>query len=778
MARTINSPGVQITEKDLSLRIQAPAGTQVFVPGFAAQGPTSEPLMITSISEFESIYGIPTTPAERYFYYSCKEVLNSPAVLNTIRLPYGDGSGNAYSNAYSGLFYPSVTANHGNDPSWDIGAPIHVSLTQSQYDRITQGNFDWVDPSNATSELSTTTYVLSTITTTPAGSAAGYAFALAHDHDGADVTTSILSGINGLSASFSFSVSALETKIIADSSNIFNETNGEISIAAGLFILNDLQTVINEGSEGYYVGFADNSSVMESSEDFNSIKFLNTLHTTSSATQGTSFLTLSTTRLDFALSATKWNADKGVASISESLEKVGFTNFETKSYQDYLSLGVYKIRKSTADASKLTLGTTEKFLGSVDFNRKQVSQTGGILQNAYIEDLINNGSSTIKMHINPSVAKSSWGSGTPTQRVTVLEEAKGLFPIGVYTSNSVDAEKTKQIGLVPLKLEKALRTIENTENVTVDVLVDAGLSTIYSVTDYAAASAFNDETFVSDVGSTKEAWRAVVNELINFSENTRKDCFTIIDPPRSVFVTGRDTKVLSIEGNSFTANVYAPLKDCVDSIETNYAAIYANWVKQVDIFTGKRIWLPFSGYAAAVFGRNDAVAATWAAPAGFNRGGFNNAIDIALNPNQKQRDRLYEIATNPVVFFNGDGFTVFGQKTLQNKPTAFDRINVRRLFLTLERAVSRTVKYFVFEPNTVFTRKRLISTVSPVFDLASKTDGLYDYLIVCDERNNTPSTIDDNELIVDIYIKPVRTAEFILVNFIATRTNQNFLELI
>ena len=130
------------------------------------------------------------------------------------------------------------------------------------------------------------------------------------------------------------------------------------------------------------------------------------------------------------------------------------------------------------------------------------------------------------------------------------------------------------------------------------------------------------------------------------------------------------------------------------------------------------------------------------------------------------------------MLFNGDGFAVFGQKTLQNKPTAFDRINVRRLFLTLERAVRRTIKYFVFEPNTLFTRKRVVTTISPVFDYAKATEGLYDFLIVCDERNNTPDSIDRNELIVDIYLKPVRTAEFILVNFIATRTGQDFSELI
>jgi phage tail sheath protein FI len=185
-----------------------------------------------------------------------------------------------------------------------------------------------------------------------------------------------------------------------------------------------------------------------------------------------------------------------------------------------------------------------------------------------------------------------------------------------------------------------------------------------------------------------------------------------------------------------------------------------------------------SGYAAAVYARTDSAAQPWIAPAGLNRGQITNIVDLAFNPNQKQRDFLYTISINPVVLFSGDGYTIFGQKTLQNKPSAFDRVNVRRLFLTLERATQQALRYFVFEPNTEFTRTRLKNTIAPIFELAKNTEGLYEYLIVCDERNNTPDVIDRNELAVDIYIKPVKAAEFILVNFIATRTGQNFQELI
>jgi phage tail sheath protein FI len=317
-------------------------------------------------------------------------------------------------------------------------------------------------------------------------------------------------------------------------------------------------------------------------------------------------------------------------------------------------------------------------------------------------------------------------------------------------------------------------------------VLDAGLSTIFASTygvsvNNTPVSAFNDEIFLNTSNDSvlrlaQESWKSVVIPLVNFAENSRKDCMSIIDPPRYLFVKGKDGKVIDSEETNFTQGIFAPLKEIV-SIDSNYCAIYANWIKLYDGFSGRKFWSPFSGYAAAVYARNDAVAQPWSAPAGLNRGTFD-ALDIAINPNQKQRDRFYEISVNPVSFFTGDGYVVMGQKTLQVKPTAFDRVNVRRLFLTLERSVARTLKYFVFEPNTEFTRTRLVNTIVPIFEFAKNTQGLYDYLIVSDSRNNTPETIDNNELIVDIYLKPVRTAEFILVNFIATRTGQNFAELI
>jgi phage tail sheath protein FI len=184
-----------------------------------------------------------------------------------------------------------------------------------------------------------------------------------------------------------------------------------------------------------------------------------------------------------------------------------------------------------------------------------------------------------------------------------------------------------------------------------------------------------------------------------------------------------------------------------------------------------------SGFIAADIALSSATSYPWSAPAGFSRGVLTGITDIAINPTQKHRDLLYKININPVAYFPGDGYVIFGQKTLFNKPSAFDRINVRRLFLTLEKVVQRLLKYYVFEGNTYTTRIRLVNSLLPLFNQAKNSDGLYDFRIICDERNNTPDVIDDNAMKIAIYIQPVRTAEFILADFVATRSGSDFTEI-
>ena len=392
----------------------------------------------------------------------------------------------------------------------------------------------------------------------------------------------------------------------------------------------------------------------------------------------------------------------------------------------------------------------------------------------------------------------------------ILEPGNNLYPAGVFKDTSI---RTLKVGAIPSKLERMFEVVDNYELYPLDLTCEAGLGTIYVGTSGGRTEGFDDEAaypigpeggkddlyqtkIVSDFaagdeGGTVMNYRFVNDAFINFCQNKRKDILHIADNLRYIFVQGKNSKVLdqtyvdpdainpgTISKKYFSKHVYWPLRHIQGNANSSYACAFGNWVKVFDGTLNRGVWVPFSGFAAALMGNTDANFQPWYAPAGFTRGNLVGVSDLALYPKLKERDQLYKINQNPIANFPNDGFVVFGQKTLQKKPSAFDRINVRRLFLYLEKAVRATVKYFVFEPNTLFTRTQVVNVLTPIFENAKNTDGMYDYLIVCDERNNTPDVIDQNEMVIDIYIKPVRAAEFILVNFYATRTGQDFNELV
>jgi hypothetical protein len=762
MARSINSPGVQITEIDLSTNIQPAVGTSVFVAGYAPQGPTDEVLNVTSASELEQIYGTPTTPAERYFYYSCREILNSPATLLTTRLPYGSGLGAGFNNEqYSALLYP--VASSGN--TFNVGQPVHKVLTEEQYLKIVQGNITWSTLGTTATALSIQP-TLSSVSFTSATSAALFAQIQQIDPTPATYSVEYTSSTTGI---FTFQVNTSSVVTTYNSSTpSFDGTN----LNAGIVVLNKVQTTSNEKFEGYYVAITDNSNIGPGT-DFTSV------NTVLGLTGNNSFYQIPSTRFGFALSGTIEQA--GQNSISEIVESIPTYNFNDPYYNDSVIVTVFKVRSSIYEPQTLAASLVESHIGSLDSTKKTLAGgTGGIQQTYFIQDIIDKNSINIQLLVNPSISqRTDWSSlGSTTPKYSVRRTDSSLATFGTFSPTYITTQK--QIGKVADKLSRALVLIESNETINVDVIVDAGLSTIGSNTEeeYIDSAYINTDSLKSENSDIQTKWRNITNAFVNFAQNTRKDCIFISDPIRQIFVNGIDTKTLSVRTNSFAENIFKPLKVSYGSINSSYAAAYGNWVKNYDTYLDRAAWIPASGYIAAVYARTDANAQPWIAPAGFTRGTLTNVLDLGFNPNQKQRDFLYTASINPVVFFTGDGFVVFGQKTLQTKPSAFDRINVRRLFLSLEKAVLRTLKYFVFEPNTTETRTRLVNTVQPIFENAKNTEGLYDYLIVCDERNNSANSIDNNELKVDIYLKPTRAAEFILVNFIATRTGQSFEELI
>ena len=174
----------------------------------------------------------------------------------------------------------------------------------------------------------------------------------------------------------------------------------------------------------------------------------------------------------------------------------------------------------------------------------------------------------------------------------------------------------------------------------------------------------------------------------------------------------------------------------------------------------------------------DSVRDPWFSPAGLNRGFIKNAVRVTFNPNQTERDTLYSIGVNPVISLRGSGILLYGDKTLQTKPSAFDRINVRRLFIVLEKTIARAAQFSLFEFNDEFTRSQFVSLVTPFLRDVQGRRGIYDFRVVCDTTNNTPQVIDSNQFVGDIYIKPARSINFIQLNFVAVRTGVDFTEVV
>ena len=214
----------------------------------------------------------------------------------------------------------------------------------------------------------------------------------------------------------------------------------------------------------------------------------------------------------------------------------------------------------------------------------------------------------------------------------------------------------------------------------------------------------------------------------------------------------------------------------VNSIDSNYSSTYYPWVRIVDTSRNIPVWVPPSVVVPGVLAFNDAVAAPWYAPAGLNRGGLTQTIDVYNRLTQAERDALYEARVNPIALFPGQGVCIWGQKTLQARPSALDRVNVRRLLITVKKFVASSTRYLVFEQNTAATRNRFLNIVNPYLDRVKQQQGLYAFRVIMDETNNTPDLIDQNILYGQLFLQPTRTAEFIVLDFNIQPTGASFPE--
>jgi hypothetical protein len=271
---------------------------------------------------------------------------------------------------------------------------------------------------------------------------------------------------------------------------------------------------------------------------------------------------------------------------------------------------------------------------------------------------------------------------------------------------------------------------------------------------------------VTVVGGETISNYQLANYIIDNICEVRKDCIALISPDKA--------KVLNNIGNEALS-----LKNWRGAVRnTSYAVLDSGYKYQYDRYNDLYRWVPLNGDIAGLCVRTDNTNDAWWSPAGFNRGNIKNVVKLAWNPRKSERDVLYSNGVNPVVTFPGQGTVLFGDKTLQSKPSAFDRINVRRLFIVLEKAISTSAKFSLFEFNDAFTRAQFKNLVTPYLRTIQGRRGITDFLVVCDETNNTPQVIDTNQFVGDIYIKPARSINFIQLNFVAVGTGVQFSEVV
>ena len=343
----------------------------------------------------------------------------------------------------------------------------------------------------------------------------------------------------------------------------------------------------------------------------------------------------------------------------------------------------------------------------------------------------------------------SWASPTLKIKPTKKSFRVNDVPVGL-TSSATGTISAKTGGVLSYTLSGG---VDDNANVTTQEFI----------TGYEEFRSVEEVDISLLIGGNANATTAL--KLIDIAE-FRKDCIALLSPPKATVVNNFGNEVTDI----------IAFRDLLPS--TSYAVMDSGWKEMYDRYADVYRWVPLNGDVAGLCARTDDERDAWWSPAGYNRGIMKNVVRLAFNPRKAYRDTLYQSGINSVMTERGQGTLLFGDKTMLTKPSAFDRINVRRLFIVLRKAISAAAKYTLFEFNDDFTRAQFVAMIEPYLRDVQGRRGIFDWRVVCDTTNNTPEVIDGNRFVGDIYIKPTRSINYIQLNFIAVRTGVDFSEVV
>jgi hypothetical protein len=431
---------------------------------------------------------------------------------------------------------------------------------------------------------------------------------------------------------------------------------------------------------------------------------------------------------------------------------------------------------AAAGGSTFTSWTYKSYFPAAPSTSTYVSTSGGANDQIHLvvideDGLFSQGAKGTVLEVFPYLSKASDAKNddgsTSYYRTVLSEQSKYIYALGpvdnANTSGTWGQTANTQFG----------GCFMAGSNVGSTVSLAGGSDLALTAADYTTA--YNEFTnpdvvdisliVTGDAGGASN-FTAVQQYTIDSIASARKDCVTFLSPPQSGIVGGAtpETAVTSWITTLSRASTYA-VADC-------------GWKYQFDKYNNVYRWIPLNGDIAGLCVRTDQTRDPWFSPAGVNRGAIKNVVKLAWNPTQAQRDAIYSVGVNPVVSFPGQGTILYGDKTMVTQPSAFNRINVRRLFIVLEKAIATASKYALFELNDEFTRAQFIALVEPFLRDVKGRRGIYDYRVVCDTTNNTPEVVDANRFVGDIYIKPARSVNYIQLNFVAVRTGVSFNEIV
>lgn len=733
MTRTINSPGYELNELDRSqynrkINNSLPNAPICLIMGYSDKGADYEIRWINTKETLDNEYGYPKTEEQRYFYNGVLEILNKSGICIAAKLPY---------NNFKKQKYSYVDYNVENNDISSLPQYLQVDLADlNQF--LADGKFTKISTKTRIGNEQCKCVESGCITTDELNKLLSNTESLAKNTIRfVDITQS------RFSKSYQNVIQNIDTK------QYTNDWLGIVPLIVSPINAMYFQHILSETDNNYPLPFNVVSKIIPRRTD------AFTCYGTEEDNLKLKFYDNADYYIPLTTSNEKIDFDSLSKSITDYFPLITFKNANQidTTYLKNIGVVVVKLYNDVANNNKINFQILESFVGSIDKNNDDQQ---------YIGDVVNNNSQYINMFLNLDDKEIS------DSKIAICDNQLGVS-LGFYDfeSNSDIFKLTPDI--IYSDINKVLSKISNTISQTLNIVIDAGISDIvYRI---------STENKILN-------WRYTQEIFDNFCKHIRKDCMFISDcfgelclncnKNDSEQIRNYTTKIINnIITDKTVLNTIVPKFKNIPKLNSSYSAGYCNWYLVQDSYSNKMFWLPPSIKAAGVYIYCSIYQQDWTAPAGINNATLTDVYDCAFTPNQKEADYIYLNGWNYAVNYPLNGIVIEGQKTFQSEQTALDRINVRRLMLWIEKRVVNVSRYFVYENNTAFTRQRFVDQVTEILDYAKSHFGISEYAVKCDDENNTPTTIDHNELHIKIAVKPIKTIEFIVISYVLTNQYAN-----